>query len=73
MRPIVVSARNAESQFALDATSTTQIVDAQDRIATSIDNRTDELRLLGNGVVPQTAERAWRVLVEELINNKETR
>jgi DNA (cytosine-5)-methyltransferase 1 len=30
------------------------------------DNRTDELRLLGNGVVPATAERAFRVLMEEL-------
>jgi DNA (cytosine-5)-methyltransferase 1 len=28
----------------------------------SVDNRTDELRLLGNGVVPATAERAFRVL-----------
>ncbi len=28
----------------------------------SSDNRTDELRLLGNGVVPATAERAFRVL-----------
>lgn len=32
----------------------------------SCDNRTDELRLLGNGVVPATAERAFRVLIEEL-------
>lgn len=32
----------------------------------SCDNRTDELRLLGNGVVPATAERAWRVLTERL-------
>tara|TARA_Y100000114_G_scaffold121276_1_gene116427 strand:- start:646 stop:1737 length:1092 start_codon:yes stop_codon:yes gene_type:complete len=32
----------------------------------SLDNRTDELRLLGNGVVPATAERAFRVLWEEL-------
>ena len=30
------------------------------------DNRTDELRLLGNGVVPAVAEKAWRVLFEEL-------
>jgi len=30
------------------------------------DNRTDELRLLGNGVVPATAERAFRVLIQEL-------
>ena len=28
----------------------------------SCDNRTDELRLLGNGVVPATAERAFRTL-----------
>lgn len=33
----------------------------------SSDNRTDELRLLGNGVVPATAERAFRVFIEELI------
>jgi DNA (cytosine-5)-methyltransferase 1 len=31
------------------------------------DNRTDELRLLGNGVVPATAERAFRVLIKELL------
>lgn len=29
-------------------------------------NRTDSLRLLGNGVVPATAERAFRILVGEL-------
>lgn len=29
-------------------------------------NRTDELRMCGNGVVPQTAERAFRVLLTEL-------
>ncbi len=29
---------------------------------TTYDNRTDELRLLGNGVVPATAERAFRIL-----------
>jgi len=32
------------------------------------DNRTDELRSCGSGVVPATAERAFRVLMEELIN-----
>jgi hypothetical protein len=30
------------------------------------DNRTDELRLLGNGVVPATAELAYRTLAREL-------
>lgn len=32
----------------------------------SVCNRTDELRLLGNGVVPSTAERAFRVLWEKI-------
>ena len=32
------------------------------KLCVSCDNRTDELRLLGNGVVPATAERAFRVL-----------
>ena len=32
----------------------------------SLDNRTDELRMLGNGVVPATAERAFRVLWKDL-------
>jgi hypothetical protein len=34
--------------------------------AASKGNRTDELRLLGNGVVPATAERAFRILMSEL-------
>ena len=34
--------------------------------ATSIGNRTDELRLLGNGVVPATAALAFRTLMNEL-------
>lgn len=36
----------------------------------SCDNRTDELRLLGNGVVPATAELAFRTLWEELTNEQ---
>ena len=31
------------------------------------DNRTDELRLLGNGVVPATADLAYRTLMRELV------
>ncbi len=37
-------------------------------LCVSCDNRTDELRLLGNGVVPHTAELAFRVLIQELAN-----
>ena len=33
---------------------------------TTCDNRTDELRLLGNGVYPDTASLAWRTLWREL-------
>jgi site-specific DNA-cytosine methylase len=36
-------------------------------LCVSCDNRTDELRLLGNGVVPATAERAFRILSARFI------
>jgi hypothetical protein len=36
----------------------------------SYDNRTDELRLLGNGVVPATAEKAFRTLMQQLTVKK---
>ena len=39
-------------------------------LCVSCDNRTDELRLLGNGVVPATAERAFRTLTEILTNKQ---
>jgi hypothetical protein len=35
-------------------------------LCVSCDNRTDELRLLGNGVVPATAELAFKILLNEL-------
>ena len=38
---------------------------------TTCDNRTDELRSLGNGVVPATAERAFRTLLTELLTNQQ--
>jgi hypothetical protein len=34
-------------------------------------NRTDELRLLGNGVVPQTAAKAFMILSRKLMRGKE--
>jgi len=39
------------------------------QLCVSGDNRTDELRLLGNGVVPATAELAYRTLARELFQN----
>ena len=39
------------------------------KLCESCDNRTDELRLLGNGVVPATSEKAFRVLLEKLQHN----
>ena len=36
-------------------------------LSVSCDNRTDELRLLGNGVVPATAERAFTTLLQRLL------
>jgi hypothetical protein len=35
-------------------------------LSVSCDNRTDELRLLGNGVVPATAALAFRTLLNEV-------
>jgi site-specific DNA-cytosine methylase len=39
------------------------------QLCVATDNRTDELRLLGNGVVPATAELAYRTLARELLQN----
>jgi site-specific DNA-cytosine methylase len=39
-------------------------------LSCTTDNRTDELRLLGNGVVPAVAELAWRTLWEELNHDR---
>lgn len=55
----------AESSLGRDADGLANRMDDAKLYVTS-DNRTDELRLLGNGVVPATAERAFRVLMAKL-------
>jgi DNA (cytosine-5)-methyltransferase 1 len=59
--------RRGETQPALGRDldgSASRLDNAQ--LFTTCDNRTDELRLLGNGVVPATAAKAFRMLAEEL-------
>lgn len=57
--------RQTEPPMGRDADGLADRVDYAE-LYTTCDNRTDELRLLGNGVVPATAERAFRTLLEEL-------
>ena len=61
-----MSDRQAQPSLGRDADGPTHRLDHA-VLHVSTDNRTDELRLLGNGVVPATAERAFRVLVGELM------
>jgi hypothetical protein len=58
---------NGQTQSALggDANGTASGLDYAE-LSVSCDNRTDELRLLGNGVVPATAELAFKILWNEL-------
>ena len=57
--------REIEPALGRDADGTTdRLGDAE--LYESCDNRTDELRLLGNGVCPDTAELAWTVLYQRL-------
>ena len=58
--------RQAEPEVGGDADGTSGWMGYAE-LCISSDNRTDELRLLGNGVVPATAARAFTVLMEELL------
>jgi hypothetical protein len=49
---------------------TTQTAHVRAHIATMIDSRIDELRLLGNGVVPATAALAFTTLLNEQRNTR---
>ena len=57
--------RQTESALGRDPHGSTSRMDYAE-LCVSGDNRTDELRLLGNGVVPATAELAFRTLWKEL-------
>lgn len=57
----------AEPSLGGDADGTTSGLDYAE-LCVSGDNRTDELRLLGNGVVPATATLAFRTLLQEIIS-----
>ncbi len=65
--PIVFNASAATTLSAGNVEVTTRTVHAQDQTAVMTDNRTDELRMLGNGVVPATTARAFVTLMEELL------
>ena len=65
-QPIVDPANAVMMSSVGSAEDTTQTAHALGQIAVMTDNRTDELRLLGNGVVPATAEKAFRTLLSQL-------
>jgi len=60
-----VGQRQVEPSLGRDANGTARGMDYA-KLCVSGDNRTDELRLLGNGVVPATATRAFLKLLEQL-------
>ena len=61
-----IDARQTQPALGRDADGSAGGLDYAE-LCVTCDNRTDELRLLGNGVVPATAERAFRVLIKELL------
>ena len=60
--------REAESEMGGNSDGNSNWLDFSE-LYTSSSNRTDELRLLGNGVVPDTCSRAFSVLWKELSNS----
>jgi DNA (cytosine-5)-methyltransferase 1 len=61
----IVSDRQTEPSLGRDADGSTSGLDYA-KLCIAGDNRTDELRLLGNGVVPATATRAFLTLIKQL-------
>jgi DNA (cytosine-5)-methyltransferase 1 len=68
-RPTQPDQRQTQPPLGRDADGTADWLDDAE-LYTTCDNRTDELRLLGNGVVPAVAERAFRLLVGELMEHQ---
>jgi DNA (cytosine-5)-methyltransferase 1 len=64
-RPVRPGGRDTQCPLGGDADGNSGRLDYA-KLCVSGDNRTDELRLCGNGVVPATAERAFRTLLAEL-------
>ena len=60
------NSRQAQPALGRDVDGTASGLDYA-KLCISGDNRTDELRLLGNGVVPATATKAFLTLLEDLI------
>jgi len=60
-----VNTEKAESSMGRELDGAANRVDYAE-LSRSLDNRTDELRLLGNGVIPATAERAFKELWRSL-------
>jgi DNA (cytosine-5)-methyltransferase 1 len=59
--------RQAQSSLGGNSDGPADRMDDAELFVTS-DNRTDELRLLGNGVVPATAERSFLTLIDQLLS-----
>jgi len=68
-RPIANPAHAAMMSSAGNAEGTTQTVHVLGQIVSMTDSRTDELRLLGNGVVPACAKKAFVTLFNQLHEN----
>jgi site-specific DNA-cytosine methylase len=65
LRPELTSRRKTECTLGGNFNESSSWLDYA-KLCVTCDNRTDELRLLGNGVVPATAELAFRTLINEI-------